>query len=57
MSGSATTVSVYVLALGRKFLGSKVGFAKVTIAGGPSVISGTANMRYSPARMAPASSG
>lgn len=42
----STNVSVYVLALGGKFLGRKVGFATVTITGGPSPVSGTANMGY-----------
>jgi hypothetical protein len=46
MSSASTNVSVYVLALGGKFLGSKVSFATVTITGGPSTVSGTANMGY-----------
>jgi hypothetical protein len=48
MSGTNTTISVYVLALGGKFLGSKVGFATVTITGAdlPAPVSGLADMDY-----------
>ena len=46
MPAASTDVSVYVLALGGKFLGSKVGFAQVTITVGTKSVSGTANMGY-----------
>jgi hypothetical protein len=46
MSVTPTSVTVHVLALGGKFLGSKVDFATVTITAGTHTVSGTANMGY-----------